>query len=178
MEIIPTPQEAETKLIEYIKEPYLQLHSRMVAKAMKAYAIKYNEDESLWYVTGLLHDLDYEQFPNEHPSRSLEWFSKWGYDHRLIHAVAAHAISMPRIKPESNMAKSLIAIDELAGLLYAYSLMRPDGFKGMEAKSALKKFKDKAFAAKIDREEIKYGVNELGIDLKEHISNLITIYNE
>jgi len=178
MEIIPSVAEAEAKLVENIKEPYLQLHSRMVAKAMKAYASKFQEDENLWYITGLIHDLDYEQFPSEHPARSLEWFEQWGYDPRLIHAVAAHAISNPRVKPETNMAKALIAIDELAGLLYAYSLMRPDGFKGMEAKSAMKKFKDKAFAAKIDREEIKYGVTELGIDLKEHISNLITIYNE
>jgi putative nucleotidyltransferase with HDIG domain len=178
MEVIPTIKEAESKLIEYIKEPYLQLHSRMVAKAMRAYAAKYQEDEDLWYITGLLHDLDYEQYPEKHPELSLQWFGEWGYDHRLIHAVAAHAISTPRIKPESNLAKALIAIDELAGLLYAYSLMRPDGFKGMEAKSALKKFKDKAFAAKIDREEIKYGVEELGIDLKEHISNLINVYNE
>lgn len=178
MEIVPTVLEAEAKLLEYINEPYLQLHSRMVAKAMKAYALKYQEDENLWYITGLLHDLDYEQYPDAHPKRSLEWFTDWGYDPKLIHAVAAHAISEPRIKPESNMAKALIAIDELAGLLYAYSLMRPDGFKGMEAKSAMKKFKDKAFAAKIDREEIQYGVNELGIELKEHISNLISIYNE
>lgn len=178
MEIIPTLAEAEAKLLEYIKEPYLQLHSRMVAKAMKAYALKYQEDEDLWYITGLLHDLDYEQFPDEHPLRSLEWFTEWGYDKKLIHAVAAHAISNPRIKPESIMAKALIAIDELAGLLYAYSLMRPNGFKGMEAKSAMKKFKDKAFAAKIDRQEIQYGVDELGIELKEHISNLITVYNE
>jgi putative nucleotidyltransferase with HDIG domain len=176
MEIIPNRSAALEKLTNFVSEPYLLLHSKMVALALEAYAHKFQEDQDLWYVTGLLHDLDYQQYPDKHPAVSLTWFAEWGYDPRLIHAVAAHAMSQPRIEADSLLAKTLIAVDELAGLLYAYSLMRPQGFKGMEAKSAFKKFKDKAFAAKVDREEIKYGVTMMGIDLKEHISFLINVY--
>jgi putative nucleotidyltransferase with HDIG domain len=171
--MLPTRAKALELLNEYVKDDYLIKHSLMVAKGLEAYSIKFNEDKDLWYITGLLHDIDYFQFPAEHPSKSLGWFKEWEFPQELIHAVAAHGISLPRIKPESNLAKALIAVDELQGLLYAYSLMRPTGFEGMEAKSALKKFKDKAFAAKIDRNEIQYGVNELGVDLKEHIQFLI-----
>lgn len=177
MEIIPTKKVAEALLKEHIKEDYLKLHSKMVAIVMEAYAKKFNEDSDMWYVTGLLHDLDYEKFPKEHPKKSIEWMKEWNYDERIIHAVRAHGTREPRTKPESTLAKALIAVDELCGLLYAYSLMRPTGFQGMEAKSVMKKFKDKAFAAKIDREEINYGVNEMGIDLKEHIDFMINVLN-
>ena len=173
MEMIPTRQEANDRLNEYVRDPYLLLHSQMVAKCMEAYAKKYSEDIDLWYVTGLLHDLDYEQHPTEHPNMSTDLMQTWNYDKRIIHAVQAHGTHLPRIRPESLLAKALIATDELCGLLYAYSLMRPTGFEGMEANSAMKKFKDKAFAAKIDRDEIQYGVSEMGVDLKEHIQYLI-----
>lgn len=170
---LPTREAARILLNEYVKEPYQILHAEMVAKALEAYAKKYNEDQELWYITGLLHDLDYYQHPKEHPKKSLSWFSEWGYPEELIHAVAAHSPELPRITPNSMLAKALIASDELCGLIYAYSLMRPTGMDGMEAKSVLKKFKDKAFAAKIDRSEISHGVELMGIDLKEHIENLI-----
>jgi putative nucleotidyltransferase with HDIG domain len=170
---LPTREEAEKLLNEYVKDEYLIKHSNMVAKGMEAYAKKQNEDVELWFITGLLHDLDYYQFPLEHPTKSITWFKDWDFDSALIHAIAAHGISEPRVIPESNLAIYLIAVDELTGLLYAYSLMRPTGSDGMVAKSAMKKFKDKAFAAKIDREEILYGVGLLGIDLKEHMDFLI-----
>ena len=170
---IPTRKEAEKLLIEYVKDEYIITHSHMVAKVLEAYANKLNEDTELWYITGLLHDLDYYQYPTEHPLKSIEWFKTWDFDKNLIHSIASHGNKEPRVLPESFLAKYLIAVDELTGLLYAYSLMRPTGYIGMEAKSALKKFKDKAFAAKIDRNEIMYGVNLLGIDLMDHIGFLI-----
>jgi len=173
---LPTREEAQKILEEHVKDEYQNKHALMVAKGLEAYAQKFNEDKDLWFITGLLHDVDYFEFPTQHPAKSLEWFKQWGYPEELIHAVEAHGISLPRVKPQNKLAKTLIAVDELVGLLYAYSLMRPTGFTGMEAKSALKKFKDKAFAAKIDRNEIQYGVDELGIDLKEHIDFLIKLF--
>jgi predicted hydrolase (HD superfamily) len=173
---LPSRTQAEKLLTEHVKDKYLLLHSHMVAGGLEAYAKKGNTDPDLWYITGLLHDLDYGEFPDEHPKRSLVWFTEWQYPEELIHAVEAHGTYSPRIEPKSSLAKTLIAVDELAGLLYAYSLMRPTGFNGMDAKGALKRFKDKAFAAKISREEIQYGVDQLGIDLKEHMQFLIDIY--
>lgn len=171
---LPTKDEALKLLNEHVKDTYQLHHAEMVAKALAGYARLYKQDEDLWYLTGLLHDIDYYEFPNVHPVESVKWFKEWGYPEELIHAVAAHGTYEPRVKPESLLANVLIASDELCGLIYAYSLMRPNGMTGMEAKSLLKKFKDKGFAAKISRDEIQYGVDLLKIDLKEHAANLIS----
>lgn len=168
--------QAEQLLDEHVKDDYQKLHAHMVANAMEAYADKFGEDKDLWYITGLLHDLDYFEYPSEHPGKSLDWFKKWDYPDELIHAVAAHGIFEPRIKPQSDLAKALIAVDELCGFLHAYSLMRPGGYEGMKASKAKKKFKDKAFAAKVSREEILYGVEELGVDFSEHVTFLIEVF--
>ncbi len=175
---LPTREKALEILNEYVLDDYQVLHAKMVATALAGYATKYNEDEDLWYITGLLHDLDYYKHPELHPARSLVWFKQWEYPESLIHAVAAHGISTPRIEPESNLAKALIATDELCGIIYANSLMRPTGMDGMNTKSVMKKIKDKAFAAKIDRAEIQYGVDLLGIDLKEHITNVLRFLSD
>ncbi len=150
----------------------------MVAAAMEFYARHFGEDENLWYITGLLHDVDYFDFPEEHPNQSIQWFKQWSYPEELIHAISAHAHSSGRTttEPSSQLDFALIACDELSGLLYAYSLMKPEKFKGMEASSALKKFKNKGFAAKIDREEIQLGVTGLHLELKNHIENLISVF--
>lgn len=176
---LPSRIDALKLLEEHVKEPYQILHAKMVAKSMEAYAQKFKENEDLWYVTGLLHDLDYDKFPDEHPKESLKWFAEWSYPEEMIHAVSSHAMSSGRTdtKPKTQLDFALIACDEMSGLIYAYSLMRPTGFEGMEAKSVMKKFKDKAFAAKIDREEILMGVEGLGVELKEHIELLIKVNN-
>lgn len=178
MSTLPTREKALALLEEHVKEPYQILHAKMVASAMEFYAKRFGENEDLWYVAGLLHDIDYHEFPDEHPNHSIQWFKQWGYPEELIHAVGAHAHSSGRttIEPSSQLDYALIACDELSGLLYAYSLMRPSKFDGMESKSAIKKYKDKAFAAKIDREEIQMGVAGLGIELKEHMENLIGVF--
>lgn len=175
---LPTREQAHELLEQHVQEPYQRLHAQMVARAMERLATDYNDDADLWYITGLLHDLDYNEFPDAHPNESLKWFAEWKYPEQLIHAVAAHAQSSGRtdIHPKTQIDFALIACDELSGLLYAYSLMRPTGFDGMEAKSVVKKFKDKAFAAKIDRTEIMTGVEGLGLDLKEHIQKLIDVF--
>lgn len=178
MSPLPTREKALELLEEHVKEPYQILHAKMVAAAMEYYARRFGEPEEMWYIAGLLHDIDYHEFPDEHPNKSLDWFLHWGYPQEFIHAVAAHAYTTGRTTtpPDNKFDYALIACDELSGLLYAYSLMRPEKFKGMEVSSAAKKYKDKKFAAKIDREEIQMGVAGLGIELKEHIENLIGVF--
>lgn len=176
MEINLTRKQAEDLLGEHITEPYLLLHSKMVAKVLEAYASKYNADKDLWYITGLLHDIDYQEYPDQHPKISLEWFRTMKLPEELIVAIDHHALGEPKVKLISDLEKVLVASDELSGLIYAYSLMRPTGYEGMESKSVIKKFKDKAFAAKINREEIQYGVDSMGVDLKEHITFLINCF--
>lgn len=173
-----TREEAHKLLNGHVKDDYQRLHSLMVANAMESYAQKFKENVDLWYVTGLLHDLDYFEFPAEHPKKEVEWFKEWGYPEGLIQAAAAHGWDRTGIQPISKLDYTLIACDELSGLLYAYSLMRPTGFTGMEAKSAIKKFNNKAFAAKVNREEIMKGVTGLQVDLKEHIAFLIETFSK
>lgn len=173
-----TPEEAEKLLDEMVKDEYQKLHAKMVAAGLKAYAQKFSEDEELWYITCLLHDIDYFQYPDEHPQISLAWFKEWEFPEVMINAVSAHAHKRTGEEPESKLGCALIATDELAGFLYAYSLMRPEGFAGMEARSVKKKFKDKAFAKKVDREEIMYGVEKFGEDFGEHINFLIKVFGD
>src|SRR3989344_4084301 len=173
-----TLQETQKLLEEHVKEDYQLLHAKMVAKSLEAYAAVYGGDADLWYITGLLHDLDYFEYPQEHPNKAVSWFKEWDYPKELIQAVAAHAEDRTGIKPQSKLDFTLIACDELAGVLYGYFLMRPTGFVGNEAKSAKKKFKDKAFAAKANRQEIQKGIDGLQIDLKEHIQKLIDVYKQ
>lgn len=176
MNNLPTKEEALKLLEDHVKDDYQKLHSKMIAAGLEAYATKFNEDTHLWYITGLLHDLDYFEFPDQHPLKSIEWFKEWNYPQELIHAVAAHYWKKTNELPQSKLAATLIATDELAGFLYAYSLMRPTGFEGMEASSVKKKFKDKTFAAKIDREEILFGIEKLNVDFKDHVDFLINVY--
>jgi len=171
-------EEAKELLEKLVGDEYQKLHALMVAEALKAYAKKLGENEDLWYLTGLLHDLDYFQYPDEHPQVELAWFEEWGFPKDMTQAIAAHAHKRTGAEPESLLASALLATDELAGFLYAYSLMRPEGFSCMEAKSVKKKFKDKAFAKKVDREEIKYGMDKFGQDFSEHIEFLIAVFRD
>jgi len=140
---------------------------------MKAYAQKFGEDEGLWYITGLLHDLDYYEYPEAHPKKEVEWFGEWNYPEELVHAVEAHGYKLTGVEPQTKLAKTLVAVDELCGFLHAYSLMRPTGFEGMKASKAIKKFRDKSFAAKVSREEVLYGIEKLGVDMNEHFAFVI-----
>jgi putative nucleotidyltransferase with HDIG domain len=176
---LPIREQALTLLNEWVSEPYQILHSKMVANALEMYAEKFGEYRELWYITGLLHDLDYNKHPDEHPKVSVEFFRENGYPEELIHAVAAHAWERTGVKPESMLAKTLVATDEMCGLIYAYSLVRgADKFNGMEVKSVLKRFKELKFAAKISREEIRYGVELMGITMEEHVANLIPVFQK
>jgi len=171
-------EEALTLLKQHVKDDYQLMHSQMVAKVLEKYAEKFGADQELWYLTGLLHDLDYYEYPEQHPEVALKWFEERNFPKDLIHAVAAHAHTKTNEEPRTKLASCLLASDELCGFIWAYSLMRPGGFEGMEASSVLKKFKDKGFAAKIDREEIQTGVNYFGVDFKEHIEFVINVLKE
>jgi lysyl-tRNA synthetase class 2 len=175
---LPTRKEARKLLKEHVENDYQTLHAEMVAETLEAYAEKYGENRDLWWVTGLLHDLDYNKYPDEHPLQSMDWFADWGYPEQLQHAVAAHAWKLTEVMPKTKLAAALIAVDELTGLLHAYSLMRPKGWKGMKASSVKKKFKDKSFAAKVDREEIMFGIEKLEEDFNEHVDFLISVYEK
>ena len=175
---LPSRAQAQLLLETHVKDTYQLLHAKMVATALEAYAAKFGEDADLWYLTGLLHDLDYFEHPNEHPRLELEWFAQWGYPQELIHAVEAHAKSILGITPSSKLAAAILSIDELAGFLYAYSLMRPEGFANISSASVKKKFKDKAFAKKIDREEIMYGVEKFSVDFDDHITFLVGVFGK
>ncbi|MDB5450538.1 MAG: metal dependent phosphohydrolase, partial [Phenylobacterium sp.] len=169
-------KEAATALLhQHVRDDYQRLHALMVATALEGYANQVGEDPLLWYVTGLLHDIDFEEHPDTHPAPSLQWFKDWSYPPELIHAVEAHAYGYHGFTtlPQTKLAAALVATDELCGIFYAYRKMNPVPYGQMKASSIKKKFKDPGFAAKIDRGTIELGCQHLGVPLDEHIANLV-----
>lgn len=172
---LPSREKSMLLLEKYVKNGALRHHCEMVADALAAYATELGQDVELWYQTGLLHDLDWEQFPDEHPNRALTELLA-DYPAEMLQAIAAHAPSRTGKQPESQLDKYLFACDELSGFLHAYSLMRPEGFAGMKTSSVNKKLKDKSFAANVNREDIRQGFELIGKDPSEHIGFLITVF--
>jgi predicted hydrolase (HD superfamily) len=172
---LPTKEAATTLLHQHVRDEYQRHHALMVATALEGYAAGYNEDPLLWYLTGLLHDIDFEEHPDTHPAPSLQWFKDWGYPPGLIHAVEAHAYGYHGFTtlPQTKLAAALVATDELCGIFYAYRKMNPVPYGQMKASSIRKKFKDPGFAAKIDRGTIELGCQHLGVPLDDHIANLV-----
>lgn len=170
--------EALEMLNTHVKDDYQILHSKMVAAVLEKYAEKFGGNKDLWYITGLLHDVDYYEYPEQHPEIGIKWFEDKNFPKELIHAVKAHAFSKTGEEPKTKLASCLLATDELCGFIWAYSHMRPSGLDGMESSSVIKKFKDKTFAAKIDREEILKGVEFFGQDMKEHTELIISVLKE
>ena len=173
---LPSRIEAEELLDSHVKDEYQRLHARMVGRAMEGYAAQFGGDPNLWYITGLLHDVDFEEHPHEHPGKSLKWFNEWGYPEELIHAVEAHAYGYNGFTtvPATKLAAALMACDEMSGIFYAYRKMNPIPYSQMSAKSLKKRFDEPRFAAKIDRAVIQRGLDALGVNLDTHIANLIT----
>jgi putative nucleotidyltransferase with HDIG domain len=158
-------------LKEWTKSESLVRHALGVEAAMRAYAVKFGEDPELWGMTGLLHDLDYERFPTreDHPFRGAEELRAKGYPEQLVEAVLGHA-SYSGTPRNSLMAKTLFAVDELVGFLFACAYVQPDkSFGSVKVSSVKKKMKDKAFAKSVNRDEIVQGTGEMGIDPAEHI---------
>ena len=167
-------QAAWDLLCEYTKNENLRKHALAVEACMRAYARKFAEDEDKWGVVGLIHDFDYETYPQapDHPLKGSEILKERGYPEELRRAILGHAdyTGVPR---DSLLAKALFACDELAGFVTACALVRPDKIATLEASSVRKRMKDKAFARSVSREDITKGAEELGLPLDEHISSCI-----
>jgi len=162
----------------HVRDAYQRHHALMVATAMDGYARAFDCDPHLWYVTGLLHDLDFEEYPDLHPAESLKWFREWNYPEDMIHAVEAHAYGYHGFTtlPKSKLAAALMACDEICGIFYAYRKLNPVRYGEMKASSIKKKLKEPAFAAKVDRNTIYLGCEHLGVLLEDHVSNLIRFF--
>ena len=176
------PSRADTLALmhEYTASESLRKHMLAVEAAMRAYATKFGEDEERWGLTGLIHDFDYERFPNsahspteEHPSEGVRILRAKGYPEDILEAILGHAqyTTTPR---DSKMARTLFAVDELTGLITATALVRPTkSVHEVDAKSVRKKMKDKAFARGVNREDVISGASELGVELDDHITFVI-----
>ena len=141
---------------------------------MRAYARRFGEDEELYGITGLVHDFDYEKRPDDHPLPGAEILREREYPEELVHAVLAHNAARTGVAPHTRLDRTLRACDEVTGLITAAALVRPSrSLSDLEAKSVMKKFKDRAFAAGVDREEVEEAARELEVDLREHIQFVI-----
>src|SRR3989440_473956 len=170
--VIPSRDEAWALFREWTESDSLRKHVLGVEAAMRAYAREYGEDEELWAIAGIVHDLDYQRYPDletGHPRMALEELRRRGYPDEVIDAVAGHAtfLGVPRA---TRMAKTLFAVDELSGFIAACALVRPTGIHGLTPKSVKKKLKTPAFAAGGNRDEGRQGAAELGVDFGEHVA--------
>ena len=173
---MPTREEAWALVIEYTTNQSLLHHMLAVEAALRAYARKYGEDEELWGIVGLLHDFDYERYPDlsveGHPVVGARLLRERGWPEEIIRAILAHAGEYTGVQPQSRLEKALVAVDELTGFLTAVALVRPskDIRDITKIQSVQKKWKDRAFAAAVNREEIEQGCQVLGADLwTEHM---------
>ena len=176
----PTREEAWSLVEEWIQNDSLKKHLLGVEAGMLAYAREEGQDEQLYSVTGLLHDLDYERYPDldtGHPRKAIELFEKKGYPRELIDAVAGHAPFLG-VSRETRLAKTLYAVDELTGFISACALVRPTGIEGMTPKSVKKKLKQPSFAAGVNRDEVREGAEELNVEFDDHVTLLIGALEE
>ncbi len=175
MDVMPGRDEAWELLCTWVEEEPLRRHCLAVEAAMRGQARLHGADEELWGLTGLLHDLDYERFPDPqtgHPREGMAELERRGYPPELIRAVGTHAdyMGIPRA---SDLERSLAAVDELSGFVMACARVRPEGVHGLTAKSVRKKLRSPAFAAAVNREEVYAGAQAIGVDFDEHVTNVI-----
>jgi len=176
---MPTRDDAYNLLKEYNGEA-LVTHGLAVEGTMRYFARKYDGNEDEWGIAGLLHDLDYERYPNEHCIKSQEIMMERNYDEKIIRAVMSHGYGIcTDVEPLSDMEKTLYAVDELTGLITACALVRPSGsVMDLEVKSVKKKFKQKSFAAGASREVIQNGANMMGVELSDLIAEVLIAMRE
>ncbi|MGC9348565.1 MAG: HDIG domain-containing metalloprotein [Anaerolineae bacterium] len=170
----PTREEAWDLLNEYTTNPNLIKHALAVEAGMRAYARRFDEDEEKWGIVGLIHDFEYEKYPDlgpgGHPFKGAEILRDKGWPEELIRGVQAHAPYLVGITPQNKMEKAIYAVDELTGLIVAVALVRPSkSIMDVKVRSVKKKWKDKSFAAGVNREDIEEGAEMLGVPLSEHI---------
>lgn len=169
-------EQAWALVTEYTESESLRRHMLAVETAMRAYAVKFGADPELWGVVGLIHDFDYEKYPNMgdeegHPLKGVSILKDKGVSEEITDAVLAHAEEITGVKPETPMQKALVAVDELTGFIIAVTLVRPSkSILDVKVKSIRKKWKDKAFAAPVNREEIEHAATALGVTLDEHLT--------
>ena len=171
----PDKGEAERILEDWMKNKNLRKHAYAVEAAMRAYAAKFGEDEEKWGVVGLLHDFDYERYPTleDHPFKGVEYLKEQGYSDELTEAILAHAEHTGTTR-DTDLKKCIFAVDELTGLIVAVALVRPSKkLADVNVESVQKKWKEKAFAAGVDRGIIERGAEELGVELTEHIEMVL-----
>lgn len=175
MSYIPTPEQAEELVKRYNKEPFHIQHAETVSKVMGEFAKEYDpENVDFWRTVGMLHDIDFELYPEQHCVKAAEMLRELDVDEDVIHGVVSHGYGLcSDVEPVKYMEKVLFATDELTGLIGAAALMRPTGMEGMEVKSIKKKFKDKKFAAGCSREVISQGAEMMGMELGELIDKTI-----
>ena len=175
--MIPTPEEAWELLCEYNEGDFHRKHGRIVGDVLRWYAVKlgYENEADFWQAVGMLHDLDFEQWPQQHCLKEQELLRQKDVDERLIHAVVSHGYKLTvDVAPQHEMEKVLYAVDELTGLIGAAALMRPSkSVRDMEVKSVKKKYKDKKFAAGCSREVIERGADMLGWSLDDLIGQTL-----
>ncbi|HKW46484.1 MAG TPA: HD domain-containing protein [Gemmatimonadaceae bacterium] len=177
---LPTRADALALMHEYTASESLRKHMLAVEAAMRAYADKFGEDPERWGLTGLIHDFDYERYPNathsaseEHPSHGVRLLRERGWPDDILQAILGHA-TYCGVSRETSMAKALFAVDELTGLVTATALVRPSkSLHEVDARSVRKKMKDKAFARGVNRDDVLLGAQELGVDLDAHIQFVI-----
>lgn len=171
-----TREDAYQLMTAHVKNESLQKHMLSVEVAMRFYARKYGEDEELWSITGLLHDCDYEEYPDlrEHTLVAADWLREDGYDERIIYAILAHNDVNAATHPRHDLlSRALYACDEITGMVTATALVRQKTLPGLPVSSVRKKMKTKGFAAGVNREDLIKGAEELGVDLDEHIAFVI-----
>jgi predicted hydrolase (HD superfamily) len=169
-----TRDDAWAHLTSWTETDSLRKHARAVELVMRAAAARYGEagaDVERWGLAGMLHDADYERWPEDHPNRIVGWLRERGED-AIAHAVSAHYTKW-NVPYESALDRALLACDELTGFVVACCLVRPDGIASLEARSVVKKLKDKRFAATVDRGEVRAGAELLGVELADHIGFVI-----
>ena len=172
-----TREEAEKLLNDWVLNDRLQLHMKQVANLMKSWAKEKENlnaaDQWRWEMAGLLHDADWDQWPDQHCKKIIDELESRNVDPEIIHAIASHGPLHFGVEPETKMDKMLFAFDELSGFIHAYSLMRPNGYGGMDSKGVKKRLKDKAFAANVSRDDINDAANRCGILLDDLIAFVI-----
>ncbi len=181
MSNIPSREAAWELLNEYTKSESLLKHALAVEAAVRGYARLYGEDEEAWGVTALLHDFDYERWPTlgEHPVKGSEILREKGYPDWVTRAILSHAQEATGVARESRLEKTLWACDEMAGFVTAAALVRPSkSILDLEAKSVVRRMKDKAFARAVPRDDLRRGADALGLPLEEHITNVIAFMRE
>ena len=168
-----TETEAHQLLTDWVKNERLQLHMKQVGYLMKCWAAEKenldSKDQWRWEMAGLLHDADWDQWPEQHCKKIIEELESRNVDPEIIHAIASHGPSYFGVQPETKMDKMLYAFDELSGFIHAYSLMRPNGYDGMEVKGVKKRLKDKTFAANVSRDDIQDAAQRAEISLEDLI---------